>query len=268
MKYAVCIEMLYHEVPFYDRIALAKADGFDYITMWDWKDKNLKRLREECEKHGVTIADFVGDNNPYSMILAEDHEGFYEEFLKAVEVAKEIRSDYIMIHSDSCMNWVAKPVPESISEEQKRQSIIDMLKRVADVAQKEGIPILYEPLNNKVDHIGYFEDGSHEAAKVIREINCDKLKIIYDIYHMQIMQGNIIENLKADIDSIGYVHFGDVPGRNEPGTGEINLPNVINALVDMGYDGMLEFELKPKADTKSAIKAIKAAINATKATPI
>jgi hydroxypyruvate isomerase len=113
-----------------------------------------------------------------------------------------------------------------------------------------------EALNVIVDHAGNYLVYTREAAEMTRLIKSPKLKILYDIYHMQLNEGNLCGNISAFIDQIGHIHVADVPGRHEPGTGEINYTHVFNHLEKTGYTGLIGYELFPKTTTASAVKAI------------
>ena len=113
---------------------------------------------------------------------------------------------------------------------------------MAHIAEEEGIMIVVEPLNILVNHMGYYLVTTEDAVRMIKAIDSPNCKILFDIYHQQISEGNVIRNIKDNIDLIGHFHIGDNPGRNEPGTGEINYENVFRAIRDTGYDRYLAFE--------------------------
>lgn len=115
-------------------------------------------------------------------------------------------------------------------------------------AEKARVTLLLEALNTRADHPGNFLSSTRQAAELVVSMESRWIKILYDIYHMQIMEGNIIDTLRNYIDLIGYIHIADVPGRHEPGTGEINFPNVMSALRELEYDGFVGFELSPLQD--------------------
>jgi len=119
------------------------------------------------------------------------------------------------------------------------------LKAIAPLAEKAGITIVLEPLNTLVDHPGYFLDSVDLGAQLVREVANPKIRLLFDIYHVQVMQGNLIERLREHLDVIGHVHVADVPGRHEPGTGEINYRNVFKSLKEAGYDKTVGFEYVP-----------------------
>ncbi len=119
------------------------------------------------------------------------------------------------------------------------------------------IVLVLEALNTIIDHAGNTFRTTAETSKLTRDVKSDYIKILYDAYHMQINEGNIIHNLKDNINAIDYIHVADVPGRHEPGTGEINYKNVFNCLKYLGYDSVIGYELFPLTNSDKAIRAIK-----------
>jgi|APSaa5957512622_1039677.scaffolds.fasta_scaffold158622_1 hydroxypyruvate isomerase len=134
--------------------------------------------------------------------------------------------------------------------------MIDNLKRLSEVAQKDGILIYIEPLNNIVDHVGHFLDNSATAAEIIKCVNSPNVKMIFDIYHMQVMEGNIIQTIKQNINIIKHFHSAGVPGRNEHHFGELNYQNIIKAIDNIGYKGYFGLEYFPTYDSNISIKDV------------
>jgi hydroxypyruvate isomerase len=108
-----------------------------------------------------------------------------------------------------------------------------------------------------VDHPGNFLSSTAQAAEIVGSVGSRWIKILYDVYHMQIMEGNILSTLRNNMDRIGYIHIADVPGRHEPGTGEINFPNVMKELREMGYNGFVGFELSPLQEPGKAASLLR-----------
>ena len=257
MKKSVCIEMIFTEVPFEDRFNLAKESGFDYVEFWTWKDKDIQRIKELCQSYGLMIASFSGDQN-YSMIdekQKDDYIAFTEE---SIETARFLNCCHLVLHSNALgENGVVINHYPDISGYDKIAGMTDVLKALAPRAEKANVTLVLEALNSKVDHAGNFLTSTKEAAGLIRNVNSPFIKVLYDIYHMQIMEDNIIQTLKENIDAIGYIHMADVPGRHEPGTGEINYKNVVKTLKTIKYDGIIGFEFTPVHDSSNAIHVIK-----------
>ena len=256
MKKSVCIEMVFSEVPFEDRFQLAKESGFDYIEFWSWQDKNTKKIKELCRTHDLKIASFSGDQE-FSMI-DEDQRADYISFVDdSIETAKFLNCEHLVVHSNALgENGVVIDSYQHVGDLRKIAVMLDTLKSLAAMAEAANITLVLEALNTVVDHPGNFLKSTKDAAELIRVVNSSNIKILYDIYHMQIMEGNLIHTLKAYIDAIGYIHVADVPGRHEPGTGEINFANVMTVLKELDYGGVVGFELNPARDSTEAIQAI------------
>ncbi|MDR3342227.1 MAG: TIM barrel protein [Treponema sp.] len=253
-----CIELLYSELPFLDRFAAAKNDTFDFVEFWSWTDKNLDAIKTVAADCGITISGFNGDAD-YSLV-DPDQKGNYLEFLKkSVDAAKKIDALSVTIHSNALgdggkvINHYA-----GLSHTVKLCSMYDTLLACATVAEQNSITLYLEALNTVIDHVGNFLVHTSDAAEITRLIGSPRLKILYDVYHMQLTEGKLCENISAFIDQIGHVHIADVPGRHEPGTGEINYNHILNYLEKTGYTGLVGYELLPKASTAEAVKAIMA----------
>lgn len=248
--------MVFTEVPFEDRFRLAKEAGFDYVEFWTWKDKNTKQIKELCQAHDLKIASFSGDQE-FSMIDEDQREDYISFVEASIETAQFLNCNHLVVHSNALgENGVVINPYLHVSDVKKNTVMFDVLKSLAVMAEAANITLLLEALNTVVDHPGNFLTFTKDAAKFIREVNSSNVKILYDIYHMQIMEDNLIDTLRAYIDAIGYIHVADVPGRHEPGTGEINFTNVMTVLNELDYDGFVGFELDPERDSATAARAI------------
>lgn len=126
-----------------------------------------------------------------------------------------------------------------------------------DIAKESDIILNLEPLNVIVDHRGYFLRNSSMGFNILKAINSKNIKILYDIYHMQIMEDNIIRNIEENVDLIGHIHIADVSGRHEPRTGELNFSNILRALEKIGYNGYIGFEYIPLNNTEASLESVK-----------
>jgi hydroxypyruvate isomerase len=256
MKKSVCIEMLFSEVPFEDRFGLAKESGFDYIEFWSWKEKDIQKIKELCQVYDLKIASFSGDQD-FSMVDENQKEDYIAFVQESIEIAKLLDCNNLVIHSNALgENGVVINHYPNIAHTNKIAAILDVLKTLAMEAEKSNVTLVLEALNTMVDHSGNFLAFTREAAELIKSVNSSHIKILYDVYHMQIMEGNIINTLKAYIDVIGYIHIADVPGRHEPGTGEINFSNIMKTLKKLKYDGIIGFELVPLHNSTKAARNI------------
>jgi hydroxypyruvate isomerase len=257
MKKSVCIEMLFTEVPFEDRFQRARESGFDYIEFWSWQDKDIPKIKDLCRVFDLKVASFSGDQD-FSMIDENQREDYIAFIDESIEVARFLSCGHLVVHSNALgENGVVKNHYPHSSHLKKITVMFDVLKTLAPKAEKARVTLALESLNTRVDHAGNFLTSTREAAELVRSVNSASVKILYDIYHMQIMEGNIIHTLEAYIDTVGYIHMADVPGRHEPGTGEINFANVMNALKKLRYAGIIGFELTPSQNSSEAVQAIK-----------
>ena len=260
MKYSICIENLYKDRSFEDKFSAARSDGFEYCEFWTWKDRNWKDIKKAIADSGIKIAAFSGDDE-YSLINPDENR-LYAEFLReSIKKAKEIHCRYLVIHSDALnQDGSAKEMVKPLSYEAKLLNIYKVLKGVAPFAEMEDVTLVLEPLNTRLGqpraHQNYFLDHPQTAFELTRQVGSEKVKVLYDIYHMQLMAGNIIHTLKENMDQLGYIHLADVPGSHEPGTGELNCNNILKALDSMGYAGFVGFELLPSETDEKAVKAI------------
>ncbi|MFV0528173.1 MAG: TIM barrel protein [Lachnospiraceae bacterium] len=261
MKVTACIDTLFTELPWEERIAAAKEAGFDYFEFWSWTDKDLDDIRRRAEEAGIGISGFNGDAD-YSLVDPTHKEPYLEFLSRSLDAAVRIGAESVTIHSNALGDGgvVLNSYPE-LSDTVKICSMFDMLKASAALAEEKNITCNLEGLNIITDHVGNFLKNTQMAAEMIRLINSPRLKILYDVYHMQLNEGAICDTLTEYIDTIGHIHIADAPGRHEPGTGELNYTNIIAHLKKLNYTGRIGCELFPLETTAQAVKAIFAVMN-------
>lgn len=255
-KQSACIDTLYTEIPFYDRFAVAKKDGFDFVEFWSWVDRDADKIKKAATDAGIGISGFNGDQ-AYSLV-DPTHKQAYLDYLKlSVDMAQKVGALSVTIHSNALGNGgIVVNHYDDLSDTVKICSMYDMLLECARIAEASGIAMNLEPLNIISDHVGNFSKYTRDAATMTKLIGSPKLKVLYDVYHMQLNEGNLCGNIRVHVSEIGHVHVADAPGRNEPGTGEINYSTVFQCLEDCGYTGRIGYELFPKTNTADAVKAI------------
>lgn len=261
MKYSACIEMLFQEYGLVERIHKAKASGFQAVEFWLWQNKDLDAIKKALDETGLEVCVFQG-NIEGRMIDPKDNEIYIQGVKKSLEAAKKLGAKHLFLMTDILKEdrTVLEP-PYPISDEDKVKSIKHVLNALKPLAEEAGITLVIEPLNIHVDHKGYYLSHSKPAFDVVREIGSKNIKVLYDIYHMQIMEGNIIQTIRDNLDAIGYIHIADVPGRFQPGTGEINYTNIFKALNEFGYEGYVGFEFEPKGNgTEKVVEEVFALI--------
>jgi hydroxypyruvate isomerase len=143
-------------------------------------------------------------------------------------------------------------VPD-LTDQQMLESVIEWTKPVVDMAEKAGVTLLLEPLNDKYDHPGHWLTSSDLGAEICRRIGSKRLRILFDCYHMQIMEGDLVNHIKRNIDVIGHFHSAGVPGRHEVFTGETNYPFVLSQIEQLGYQGVFGLEFAPSMNDEVSL---------------
>ena len=248
-NYAVNVEMWWRNLPFVDRIHAAADAGFTTIEFWPWRGKNIEEIAKTCKDRGVEVAQFTAWGFTPGMNNSEYHDQFVEEIKKSCEIAKQLDCKRMTV--------VGGNDQPNMSQEEMHQNIIDALKLVKPIVEKEGIMLILEPMNIRVDHKGHCLYGSADAVRICREVDSPMIKINWDLYHMQISEGDLCGRLREGFDQVGYIQVADHPGRREPGTGEIYYPRVFDELKRLGYSGPIGLECSPATDEAAAIARLK-----------
>ena len=254
MKFSCCIEMLFTEYPFVERVYQAKKAGFDAVEFWTWEDKDLAALKKALGETGLEVGVFQG-NMGGRMVDAGDRAVYIEGVKRSAEAAGRLGAKALFLMSDILReDRSVLEADKPLAPEEKLENARAVLEELAPIGRDAGICFLIEPLNTLVDHRGYSLCKSAPAFRLVKELHSPNVKVLYDAYHMQIMEGNIIDAIRAHIEEIGYFHMADVPGRCEPGTGEMNYRNILKALESAGYKGTVGFEFSPsQGDSAAAI---------------
>lgn len=253
-----CIEPLYGELPFLERFQAARDDGFDAVEFWSWADKDLSAVKTAAEKANIPISGFNGDAG-FSMIDPAQTADYLAFLHRSVAAAKTLGATSLTIHSNALGDGgkVVNAYGE-LSDTVKIATMFNTLKHCAALAEESGISMNLEALNTTTDHVGNFLATTRMAAELTRLVHSPMVKILYDVYHMQLNEGSLCDNLRTYADQLGHIHVADAPGRHEPGTGEINYRTVFACLSEVGYTGRIGYELFPKTTTAQAVQAIMA----------
>lgn len=245
MRYSACIELLFRaEIPvFADRIRAAKAAGMDAVEFWAWSNKDLDAVEAALKETGLPLAGILCE--PIANITNPATHDFFLEGVKASLAAAQRLGTKMMIAQGG--NVVA-----AASHASQHKAIADCLRRAADIVAGTGVSITLEPLNDRVDHPGYFLTSTTEGLNIIDEVGRPEVKLLYDIYHAAAM-GEGIELLDGRVDAIAHVHLADTPGRHEPGTGAMDWQARLDWLTARGYQGFVGLEYTPVAETLASL---------------
>ncbi len=246
-KLSVCIDIILKEYSFLERIKKTAELGFDAFEFWGSEGKDLIKIGEKAAQNNLDIAATVG----LSSILTEP--------AKAEEAVSSIKDSIKICQQLNTRNLIVTTGNEqdNLSRKEQHNNIVEVLKRVKKDAEEAEVILVLEPLNTAVNHAGYYLSSSYEGYEILNKVDSPYIKLLFDVYHQQITEGNIIQNIKENIDLIGHFHIADVPGRHQPGTGELNYLNIFKAIADTDYDGFVGCEFTPSGNPEEALKNTK-----------
>lgn len=249
-KFAANLTMLFNELPFLERFAAASKAGFravEFLFPYDYTTDELreKLVRNELQLilHNLPAGDWAKGERGIAC-LPDRREEFRAGVARAI--------DYATALGVKQLNCLVGIRPESVSPEKARETIVENLRYAATELKKHHITLLVEPCN-AYDIPGFALNTSSEGLSVIEDVGSDNLFLQYDIYHMQRMEGELAATIKKHFARIAHIQLADNPGRNEPGTGEINYPFLFNTLDALGYAGWIGCEYKPLSTTTAGL---------------
>jgi hydroxypyruvate isomerase len=249
-KFAANLTMLFTERPFLDRFQAARQAGFDaveFLFPYAWPAEQIKSLLDQHSLQLVLHNLPAGNWDAGERGIACDPRRI-AEFRDGVATAIE----YAKTLGVTQLNCLIGKVPEQHSPLQVDQTVIENLRFAAHELKKHGLRLLIEPINT-YDIAGFYLNKTAQALYLIDKVGSDNLFVQYDIYHMQRMEGEIAATLSKHLSKIAHVQLADNPGRNEPGTGELNYPFIFKHLDAIGYDGWIGCEYKPAKTTEEGL---------------
>lgn len=249
--FAANLSMLFTEADFMDRFGLAREAGFtgvEYLFPYDWPEEDLKR---ELETNGLTQVLF--NLPPGNWGAGERGIACLPDRVGEFRVGVDQAIRYARALNCKQVNCLAGICPDTLNESLAWQTLVDNVSFAAARLEDEGITLCLEAINSRVDMPGFFLDTSGRVLQLIEAVDAGNVKLQYDLYHMQIMEGDLIRSVECLLPWIGHIQFADNPGRHEPGTGEINFWNVFAALDRLGYGGWVSAEYRPSGDTAASL---------------
>jgi len=246
-RLSACVEAVFNKGPFEQRIDEVKKVGLTAFEFWSWsgKDKDIEAIAKKKDELGLEVAAF-SCNTGGALVAAGSKDKFVPALKESLAIAKKLACKRMIV-------TVGQEIQGTPREEQHK-NIVEALKAGAPVAEEAGITLCLEPLNILVNHKGYYLSTSLEGFQIIDEVGSPNVRLLFDIYHQQITEGNVINNITHNLQKIGHFHVADVPGRHEPGTGEINYFNVFKAIAKTDYSAFVGLEMWPTGDHAQAVK--------------
>lgn len=247
-RFAVNIEMWFRRLPVLDRIRASADLGFSAVEMWGLGGKDLEATAKLCEELKVEVTQFTAWGFVPGLNDPKNHEAFVASMHEAVAAARILRARKATV--------VGGNDQPGMTQEEMHANIIAGLKLGAPIAEEGELMLILEPMNIRVDHKGHCLYGSDDAVRICREVASPMVKINWDLYHMQISEGDLCGHMRDGLDQIGYLQLADHPGRNEPGTGEIYYPRVLRAAKELGYDDYIGLECWPRDGEEAAARRV------------
>jgi hydroxypyruvate isomerase len=245
-KFAANLSMMFPELEPAQRFAAARKAGFthvEYLRPYEHPLEDVKRWLDDAGLELILL------NSPLGNASAGERglgvlPGREDDFRAGLELTL----DYANGLGAGMVHLMAGVVPEGMTAAECEAVFVENLHGATEVAAKRGVKLLLEPLNQR-DVPGYLHSTSAGARRIIEAVGSDNLFLQYDLYHMQIMEGDLVEGVRRNLDVIGHIQFSSVPGRHEPQHGEVNMPYVFEQIDALGYDGWLGAEYRPKGGT-------------------
>lgn len=250
-RFAANLSMLYPQHDFLDRFAAASADGFEAVEYLFPYDYSAAELKQRLDDNGLVQALFnappgdwaKGERGTASL------PGREAEFRAGFERAL----DYAAVLGNTRVHVMAGLLPSEADRARHHGVYLENLAFATAQAAKAGVTVLLEPINTR-DMPGFFLNRQDQAHAICREVGAANLKVQFDFYHCQIVEGDLAVKLRRDLAGIGHIQIAGVPDRNEPDVGEVNFPYLLQLIDELGYDGWVGCEYRPKADTSEGLE--------------
>jgi len=248
-------------MPVAEALGLLARLGYDAYEMFDWRNAPLldtfvsERKKYPALACSTLVANRGVEARGCGLVNPREREGFLRELNLSIEAARKMDCRRLVVLTGNELGGM----PRS----EQMANAVSVLREAAPILEKNGMTAVVEVLNTYVDHAGYFLYYVRDGAELVDRVGSPSVKILFDIYHVQIMEGNLINNIRSNLDRIGHFHVGDVPGRHEPGTGEINYRNVFRSIYELGdrFPGYVALEYGRVAPLEENLAAVRKLTN-------
>lgn len=246
MRICIPIPCFFGGMDFCDAIRKVAELGFDAIETYNWKELDKEAVKRTCEETGVEFVSMC--TTEFNMTDPERRQLWLDGLKESCEAAKEMGVKHIITQVGQDMGT---------RRDFQHDSIVAALKAAKPILEETGVTVMIEPLNTYVSHPGYYLWSSVEGFDIIREVNHPLVKVIYDIFHQQVMEGNIITNITNNLDCIAHIHCAGHPGRNELQYGENDYKVIFNEVDKAGYKGCYSLEYWPLLPPVESLETFK-----------
>ena len=247
-KLSVMLWTVFKNLPFEQRLEKVSDAGYEAVELVDefknWSAEDFRKANARKRSLNMTFDATAGIRK--GLANPAERDAFLSELQQLVSIAEELECPGVIVLSGN-------KVP-GLSRAQQHESCVDGLKRAAELAAKRNVTLLLENIDPE-ENPEYYLTSVAEGFEIVRKVDNPHVKFLYDFYHEQIAEGNLIEKLEKNIQHVGLVHVADVPGRHAPGTGEINYVNIFRKLAELKYDHYVAMEFIPVADAVGELQA-------------
>jgi hydroxypyruvate isomerase len=247
LRFSVCVETLFSDKPFEQRLEYVADLGFSAFEFWSRQGKDMNITLALKMALRLEVSAFCGNSS--SLVDPAERQQALAEITRAASLAFDLACSNLILTSG--------PALPGVPREEQRANLVSLLKEAAATAADADLCLVLEPLN-QIDHPGVYLSSSDEGFAIVREVGSPHVKLLFDVYHQQISEGNLTRRILDNLDLIGHIHVADVPGRHEPGTGEINYEHLFGVLRERGYKGYVGLEYTPLMDARASLRAVRA----------
>ena len=245
MKYSVCVDAVYRGKDFLESLAKCHALGFDCVEFWSWWDKDIDAVSEYIRKNNMTVSTFC--TKFISLVDPQCRDAFLEALEQGIFAAEKLGCHQMIVQTGADTG-----LPREIQMENLRNGLLVSQR----LLEEHNFTLLLEPLNTKIDHQGYFIKSSDEMADVLEELNVPCFQMLFDIYHQQISEGDLLRHIEKHFSKIRHIHAAGNPGRHELYRSEINYSYIFEELERMGYEGYVGLEYFPVDEPEKGLEIL------------
>jgi len=249
-KLSVMLWTVFPKLPFDERLEKVAQAGYRAVELvgefGKWSPEQFRQANRKKTSLGITFDATAGAGRRSGLADPSARPGFLNEVREMLKVMDKLECPALIVLSGN-------KVPQ-LSREAQHQSCIEGLQRAAELVEKTNFSLLLENIDPE-ENPNYYLTSSAEGFEVVKNVNHPRVKFLYDLFHEQIAEGNLIEKLEKNIDRVGLIHVADVPGRHEPGTGEINYRNIFKRLAQLNYPRYVAMEFIPTGDPVQSLAA-------------
>ena len=246
MKASICIDSVFRGMDSVEAISQVKATGFTAYEFWTWKNRDIDALAAKAKELGLACVCLC--TSFFNLTEPGQRDSFLQGIKESAVCAKKVNAPFLITQSGSDTGAVRSF---------QRKSIVAGLKAAVPILEEAGVTILLEPLNGKINHQGIYLESSDEGFDILNEVNSKNVKMLFDTYHQQITEGDILRHMTSNIGQIAHIHCAGNPGRHELESGELDYNWVIKSLESAGYKGYAGIEYFPEKPVAEGLKNIR-----------